>query len=223
MKSLFALPCAVVSGIKGPRFWLGGLAAVALLGLGYATFRPADPPKAPPVATVAPGTAHAYRHAVQDALPDGPTPVDLYRFALNAFLLPLLDDAIPPNWTEVGVIYACGPATSIMVDGEPMVPGKPIPAKTFTVRLVMDGCSPMGRDSVELSGGVELVVSHRDFGLSAVVKPDQLRVDSHMGRTWLRGPFTAEAPLDTLATITPRARTTRQSAGVRTVKSPLKE
>jgi hypothetical protein len=34
------------------------------------------------------------------ALPvDGPTPIDLYRFALNALLVPLLDDSDPLRWT----------------------------------------------------------------------------------------------------------------------------
>lgn len=68
-------------------------------------------------------------------------------------------------------------------------------ATRFSLRWQMQRCAPMGRESVDLSGGVALVVSHAPFGLSAMVVPDRLRVDSHLGRRWLRGPFTAEAVL----------------------------
>ena len=56
----------------------------------------------------------------QDAMPDAPMPVDLYRFALNALLVPLLDDAVPPRWTDAAIYFSCDPGTSVMVDGEPL-------------------------------------------------------------------------------------------------------
>jgi hypothetical protein len=77
-----------------------------------------------------------------------------------------------------------------------MAPGKLVPEKTFTVHWKMDRCMPMGPTSVELSGNVELVVFRKVGGLSAIVTPQQLQVDSHMGRAWLHGPFTAEAELE---------------------------
>ena len=46
-----------------------------------------------------------------------------------------------------------------------------------------------------LSGDAELVVFHEDDCLSAVVMPERLRVDSHMGQVWLRGPLAAETSL----------------------------
>lgn len=208
MKPPFALPHAVASAAWSPRFWLGCFVAAVLLGLGFAAVYPTDLPKAPPVSTVALMSLHPVDDTVQDARPDAPMPVDLYSFALNAFLVPLLDDSAPPRWTDVAMEFACGPGTTVMVDGDRMVPGKPIPVKAFTVRWMMDNCSPMGRESVELSGGVELVVVRKEAGLSAVVKPDHLRIDSHMGRAWLRGPFTAETALDTLASM-PQSRTAR--------------
>ena len=187
---------------RGPKFWLGCLVLVTCLGSGFWAYYPADLSKALlvfPFSTVALTTLHPADDMVQEAKPDAPMPVDLYRFALNAFLVPLLDDAAPPKWTSAAVEFACGPGTTVMVDGEPMVVGQPIPVKAFTVRWMMDRCSPLGQDSVELSGGVELVVDRKGAGLSAVVKPDHLRIDSHMGRAWLRGPFTAETEMDTLA------------------------
>ena len=188
---------------RSPRFWPCCFAAVVLLGLGFAAAYPTDLPKfplnAPRVSSAALMTLHPADNTIQEAKPDAPLPVDLYRFALNAFLVPLFDDAVPPRWTSAAVEFACDPETTVMVDGEPMVVGQPIPVKAFTVRWMMDRCSPLGQDSVELSGGVELVVDRKGAGLSAVVKPDHLRIDSHMGRAWLRGPFTAETEMDTLA------------------------
>ena len=205
LKPLFALRHALAAAAPNPRFWLSCFAAVVLLALGFAAAYPTDlqkyPPNAPRVSTLAVTTLHPADDTVQDAKSDAPIPVDLYRFALNAFLVPLFDDAAPPRWTSAAVEFACGPETTVMVDGEPMVAGQPIPVKAFTVRWMMDRCSPLGQDSVELSGGVELVVDRKGAGLSAVVKPDHLRIDSHMGRAWLRGPFTAETEMDTLAPI----------------------
>lgn len=170
------------------KFWLSCFAAVALpLGIAFATDYPKDLPKTLPVPN-------------QAAMRDAPMPVDLYRFALNALLLPLLDDSIPPRWSDAAIDFNCEPGTSITVDGKPLVAGQLIPATAFTVRWNMDRCAPMGPESVALSGSVELLVFHEDAGLSAVVMPDRLRVDSHMGRTWLRGPFAAETSLATSVT-----------------------
>ena len=199
----FALPNSVATAVQSLNFWLFSFAIAASLGYGFWVFYPTDLPKvptdAPRVSTVALMTLPSGDDKVQDAKPDAPLPVDLYRFALNAFLVPLFDDAAPPRWTSAAMEFACGPETTVMVDGEPMVAGQPIPVKAFTVRWMMDRCSPLGQDSVELSGGVELVVDRKGAGLSVVVKPDHLRIDSHMGRAWLRGPFTAETEMDTLA------------------------
>lgn len=177
------------------RFWLIGLIAAALLGWGLAAVISSDPPKAPRTQTVKAPALSAVDGLEHQRTLDAPVPVELYEFALNAFLVPLLDDSVPPRWTDVVVDFTCGPGTSILVDGQPMVRGQVIPVKPFTVSWKMDGCSPFGPDSVELSGGVELVVSHTRTGFSAMVRPDQLKVDSHVGRAWLRGPFKAETSL----------------------------
>ncbi|MGH8858893.1 MAG: hypothetical protein ACREXG_12840 [Polaromonas sp.] len=201
MKSPSALPDTAPSPDLGLKFWLNCLAAVALLlGLAFATVYPKDLPKTSPVPKLALMAPKPLNAMAQDAMPDAPMPVDLYRFALNALLVPLLDDAEPPRWTDAAIDFSCDPGTSVMVDGEPLVAGKLIPAIAFTVRWNMDRCAPMGLESVELSGSVELLVFHEDAGLSAMVMPDRLRVDSHMGRAWLRGPFAAETSLATSAT-----------------------
>ena len=204
MKPPFPLPHAVAAASRSPGFWLGGLVLVTCLGSGFWAFYPADLSKAllaSPFSSVALTTLHPADDTVQGAKPDAPMPVDLYRFALNAFLVPLFDDAAPPRWTWAAVEFACGPETTVMVDGEPLVDNQPIPVKAFNVRWMMDRCSLLGQESVEFSGGLELVVNRKGAGLSAVVKPDHLRIDSRMGRAWLRGPFTAETEMDTLAPI----------------------
>ena len=185
-----------------PMFWLSCFAAIDLLGLGFAAAYPTDlpeyPPNTPRVSTVAVTTLHPAYDTVQDAKPDAPSPGELYKFGLNAFLVPLLDDAAPARWISAAVEFACGPETTVMVDGEPMVAGQPIPIKAFTVRWMIDRCLPAGQESVELSGGVELVVHHKRPRLSALVKPDYLRIDNHTGLAWLQSPFTAETALDML-------------------------
>lgn len=142
---------------------------------------------------------HPANAFTQDSIPDARMPVDLYKFALNAFLAPLLDDNVPPKWTYVGIDFMCDAGTTVMADGEPMVSGKTIPVKAFTLRWEMDRCIPFGRNSVELTGNVEMVVVRSAKGLSATVTPIALRVDSFDGRARLRGPFKAEMAIDTLA------------------------
>ncbi|MCJ0763484.1 hypothetical protein [Variovorax terrae] len=181
---------------RGFKFWLSCLAVVAvLLGLALAVGYPKELPKNPQVSALAVMAPSPPKTMAQDAMPDAPMPVDLYRFALNALLVPLLDDSEPPRWTDAVIHYGCDPGTSVMVDGEPMVAGKLMPASAFTVRWNMDRCALMGLESVDLSGSVELLVFHEDAGLGAIVMPDRLRVDSHMGQTWLHGPFTAATSL----------------------------
>lgn len=199
MKSPSAWPDTAPSRDSDLQFWLSCLAAVALLlGLAFTTFYPKDPRSpGPKQALMAPNRPGAI---ARNATPDAPLPVDLYRFALNALLVPLLDDAEPPRWTDAVIDFSCNPGTSVMVDGEPLLAGKLIPATAFTVRWNMDHCAPMG-GTVELSGSVELAVFHEDAGLSAIVMPERLRVDSQMGRTWLRGPFTAETSLAKSSTL----------------------
>ena len=59
----------------------------------------------------------------------------------------------------------------------------------------MNRCAPLGRESVELSGSVELFVMRQGDSMTAIVMPDGLHVDSHLGRAWLQGPFATEASL----------------------------
>jgi hypothetical protein len=123
-------------------------------------------------------------------------PAELIRFALNALLVPLLDDAVPPHWTGTVLEHTCGPGTRVLIDGKPLQPHSPMPARSFSVHWTMDRCLPFGFDSVELSGSVELLVFHEDGGLSAVVMPHRLQIHNGKGGNWfLERPFSAAMSL----------------------------
>ena len=202
MKPPFVPLRAEASAIVRLRYWLCSFAAAAFLSGGIWALYPAEPPKArlaPPLSTVTLTPLHPSDAFTQNSIPDTRVPVDLYKFALNAFLAPLLDDNVPPRWTYVSIDFMCDAGTTVMVDGEPMVSGKTIPVKAFTLRWEMDRCNPFGQNSVELTGIVEMVVVQSAKGLSATVTPVALHVDSFNGRARLRGPFKAEMAIDTLA------------------------
>jgi hypothetical protein len=146
------------------------------------------------VSTRAEARSETQSRTVQ-VLPAAPNSVELERFALNALLVPLLDDDWPPRWTDVAVEHFCGPDTRVTIDGLPLRPGAPMPATAFTVRWQMERCMPMGFETPELSGEVELHVSHADGGLSALVLPQGLAVATPAGRSWLTGPLTARMSL----------------------------
>lgn len=178
------------------RRWLNSAAAVTLLvGLAVAAIGENSLPETPSASKLSVAVPKPLGAMAQDGVADAPMPVDLYRFALNAFLVPLLDDSEPRRWTDMAIDFSCNPGTRVMVDGEPMVVGKLMPTRTFTVRWTMHNCAPMGRESVVLNGNVALFVFRTETGLRATVQPDDLRVDSHLGRAWLHGPFVAETPL----------------------------
>jgi hypothetical protein len=196
MKSSLELPEVPLAPDWNRKAWLRCVVVVGtLLALAMAMFWVRQPSSASPdpKPTL---TAHKPTNALaQEVIDDAPMPVDLYRFALNALLVPLLDDARPLRWTDLAIDFACDPGTTVLIDGEPLVSGKLVPTKDFTVRWNMANCAPMGPESVKLSGIVDLVVHYKHAKLHAVVKPDGLRVDSALGRAWLHGPFSAETSL----------------------------
>jgi len=178
------------------RRWLNSAAAVTLLvGLAVAAIGENSLPETPSAPKLSVAVPKPLGARAQDGVADAPMPVDLYRFALNAFLVPLLDDSEPRRWTDMAIDFSCNPGTRVMVDGEPMVVGKLMPTRTFAVRWTTHNRAPLGRESVELNGNVALFVFRTETGLRATVQPDDLRVDSHLGRAWLHGPFVAETPL----------------------------
>jgi len=173
--------------------WLAFVAIATSLGLAYAGVELTHLPLLSPAPKSALKSLQPHDAPEPREATDTPLPVNLYGFALNALLVPLLDDARPPRWTDAVLNLNCGSNTSVMVDGEPMVPGNPIPTRGFTVQWNMDSCVPFGLGVVELSGTVDLAVFPDKSKIRALVMPDHLQVESQLGRTLLRGPFYAEA------------------------------
>jgi hypothetical protein len=99
------------------------------------------------------------------------------RFALNALLVPLLDDSDdPPRWGDPTLGMECGEGTRVEVDGHRLDTGAPVPEGPFSVQWQLDACLPFGLGGPELSGRADLDVSREREALSATVRLTDLRV-----------------------------------------------
>jgi hypothetical protein len=116
-------------------------------------------------------------------------------FALNALLIPVLDDDVPSRWTEPFTLMSCMGST-LTIDGKPVIPGSRVPAASFLMRWSMNHCTALGEAFV-MSGTVDLLVFHDGDSYSAVVQPTNLRLDSSSGSAVLTQAFAARTPLGT--------------------------
>lgn len=164
----------------------GAVAATALLGIATGLYAARGAMVTAGVAAPAYGMRPALEAGAADPI-TGP----FSRFALNALLVPLLDDNDPPQWTDVALHHFCGPATRVEINGQPLVPGTAVPATAFTVRWHIDQCWPLDYGAFELSGHVDLLVFHEDTGLSAVVSAQRLRISTAKGSGQMSAPFAA--------------------------------
>jgi len=116
-----------------------------------------------------------------------PAPVgalDVSPFVLNAFLVPALDsDALPLRWTDPRPPSRCGSATTVSVNGEPLVAGALVPDKPFELEWNAQDCHPFGAQGPQFQGRVKLTVYREDWGFSAAIEPSDLRVTSVDGVT----------------------------------------
>ena len=117
-----------------------------------------------------------------------PMPIDFHRFALNGLLAPLIDDA--GRWTDVALDFMCDPGTRVLVDGQALKPGEPVPAQPFVLRWDMDHCHPYG-STMSFTGAAHLVVSREANGMTARVVPERLWLHGPTGRVPVVRPFTA--------------------------------
>jgi hypothetical protein len=112
------------------------------------------------------------------------------RFILNGLLAPSLDaDVVPLRWVDPRPAMLCGPAASVRVNGEPLVPGNLVPGGPFELQWHADGCGPFGAAGPRFDGDVTLTVFREDWGFSAIVTPRDLRITmpSHRSRTMAAG------------------------------------
>ena len=122
-----------------------------------------------------------------DRAPTAPAPIaalDVSPFVLNAFLVPALDsDALPLRWTDPRPPSRCGSATTVSVNGEPLVAGALVPDKPFQLEWNAQDCHPFGAQGPMFQGRVKLTVYREDWGFSAAIEPSNLRVTSVDGVT----------------------------------------
>lgn len=148
------------------RLTLGALsAATSALVLGAVVV--------PMSALVLPSTAHAAPVAPADG--DVVPALQLQRFALNALLVPVLDEGQPARFTRTFGAMRCGAGTQAWVNGKPMRGGAPVPSQAFTLRWKLVDCRPMNRNE-SYDGDVSMTVYHEDGGYSSTVVPVGLRV-----------------------------------------------
>ncbi|MES2959685.1 MAG: hypothetical protein V4792_15955 [Pseudomonadota bacterium] len=119
---------------------------------------------------------------------ENPRVKDFKTFALNALLLPLLDDDVPARWADPSFSLDCDDAR-VKVDGKRLDIGSPVP-DAFTVRWHMEACTSMGQ-GIELSGDVELRVESNPDGYAASVHPKGLLVRTTEGVHAVNEPFVA--------------------------------
>lgn len=177
---------AVSTSVPGRRRPLRErLAPIALLGAGL-VLAACDAPALPRiVAPVAP-VASAIRAS---ALSPSPALRDLRSFALNALLVPLLDDDLPSRFADPSLAVDCD-AADVTIDGRHPDIGSPVPREPFVVRWNLRRCAPLD-DYIELSGEVELRVEPTADGYTAHIVPNGLVVVSMYGSETLEQPFDA--------------------------------
>ena len=104
---------------------------------------------------------------------------DPSRFVLNALLAPAIDDdATPLRWVDPRPAMGCGSASAVRVNGEPLLPGAPLPDRPFVLTWQADDCRPFGANGPRFDGRVRLTVFREDWGFSAIVEPDGMRIQS---------------------------------------------
>lgn len=117
------------------------------------------------------------------------------RHALNALLVPLLDDeSDTQSWADPSLSMPCGPATTIKVDGRALEPGTPQPRRAFVLTWTLDRCEPFGIEGPVMSGHAELDVFRDDEGLSAIVRLQDLLLERQGRLARMTKTFTARTP-----------------------------
>jgi hypothetical protein len=171
--------------LVGPLHFASALALVvgALAGCGPAAPDAVVSPPTPASTADDAATSHTLRLAADD----------FRRYALNALLVPLLDDDTPPRWSDPLLATDCLRVV-VTVDGAPLVPGALVPARAFILVWTMDRCMPFG-SALELSGKVELLVFHDGLGYSAIVQPQGLRLATSAGSQAFAERFVTSTPL----------------------------
>lgn len=127
---------------------------------------------------------------------DAEVSVLFQRYALNALLVPALDEAEHPAlWADPERTMPCAdtPAQA-WVDGRPLQAGREQSGRAFTLRWQLQDCWPLGMEGPHLSGSAELDVFRDDDGLTAIVRLQDLTVHARGRSVHLSRHFAARMP-----------------------------
>jgi hypothetical protein len=103
--------------------------------------------------------------------------LDPYDVILDALLAPGLGDArVPLRWTDPRAGMSCGRYTTVTVNNRPPVAGALVPDGRFDLEWYSDGCHPPGTPDARIDGWVKLIVFREDWGFSAMIEPEGLRI-----------------------------------------------
>ena len=131
------------------------------------------------------GWRHVGGDATQAVLQSRPAHARAFepqRFLLNALLAPALDgDAVPLRFVDPRRAASCAKATTVEVNGAPLVPGALVPDLPFDLDWNLRACRPFGAAGPRFDGHVRLHVFREDWGFTAIVDPVDLRL-SERGR-----------------------------------------
>jgi hypothetical protein len=148
---------------KSLRNAIGGWTGL-VLGCLLAACQPSPPPVALRAVTMTPGADATGGNGAEDAAALG-------RFLINGLVLPLLDDAEPPRFTEVALGLMCADAKDVRVDGRRLAEGMETPAAAFVVQWQFAGTCPFGAEGPRLSGAADVLVLRDDeMGLQALAR-----------------------------------------------------
>jgi len=96
----------------------------------------------------------------------------LNRYAVNALVLTLLDDADLPRFTRAAMPLMCGDDSEVSINGDPVVEGVEAPTGSFVLQWSLRGFCPFGVTGPLLDGDINVVVLRDDdFGIQAIVLP----------------------------------------------------
>ena len=158
--------------------------AVAMAAAGAALVLAACDGRTAPEATVPRAEGAVARPAVRVEAPPSPEVMANERYALNVFLVPLLDDTVPVSFTSAAIERTCGRGTGVRVDNQPLQAGRPTPPRVWSATWKMVGCRPFGGIWPQLDGEVEVVVFDRPTGFEGLVMPRGLVVTSATGQRY---------------------------------------
>lgn len=101
----------------------------------------------------------------------------LQTFAVNAFVVPVLDDSDEPRFTDLHRTTLCAEQTEVKVNGQPVIAGDLVPPGAFVLHWDLALYCPFGSAGPQVDGRIEVLVFRDDeAGLQVILRPESLTV-----------------------------------------------